>query len=239
MELLPEIEYTRPATADYMEEDDDNKDGEVEDDGNADKNDSEGDVDVETGPKTLAITGHHSEDENDIRTRTGGNDAIQVQMGSDEDDAAVKENNGNEIESGADINNNNGDGAVTTDPAVEIQQAPVDPPGQMAADQEVPTDAVPPPLPNFHSNTLYTATTSTTCSICIDEFEEGEQIRLLPRCGHGYHTDCILPWLTERQGCCPFCKTPALPPPNEEDGAAKEEGENEPQEQSTSPAVEP
>jgi hypothetical protein len=53
----------------------------------------------------------------------------------------------------------------------------------------------------------YTTTTCTTCSICIDEFEEGERIRLLPRCGHAFHTDCIWPWLTERQGCCPLCKT--------------------------------
>jgi hypothetical protein len=24
-------------------------------------------------------------------------------------------------------------------------------------------------------------------------------------------SECILPWLTERQGCCPLCKTPVLP----------------------------
>jgi len=55
------------------------------------------------------------------------------------------------------------------------------------------------------------ATTSCTmCSICIDDFEPGEMIRVLPRCRHGFHTDCILPWLTERQGCCPLCKTPVL-----------------------------
>lgn len=53
---------------------------------------------------------------------------------------------------------------------------------------------------------LFTTTMSTSCSICIEDFEEGEKIRLLPRCGHAFHTDCILPWLTERQGCCPCCK---------------------------------
>jgi hypothetical protein len=50
-------------------------------------------------------------------------------------------------------------------------------------------------------------TTCTACSICIDDFEMGETIRLLPRCRHAFHTDCIMPWLTERQGCCPLCKT--------------------------------
>jgi len=56
----------------------------------------------------------------------------------------------------------------------------------------------------------FTTTTCTTCSICIDEFEEGETIRLLPRCGHAFHTSCILPWLQDRQGCCPLCKTEVL-----------------------------
>lgn len=56
----------------------------------------------------------------------------------------------------------------------------------------------------------FTTTTCTTCSICIDEFEEGEKIRLLPLCGHAFHTECIMPWLQDRQGCCPLCKTPVL-----------------------------
>ncbi|KAL3810887.1 hypothetical protein ACHAXA_009658, partial [Cyclostephanos tholiformis] len=52
---------------------------------------------------------------------------------------------------------------------------------------------------------------SSCCSICIDEFIPGERLRMLPRCNHVFHTECILPWLTERQGCCPVCKTPVLP----------------------------
>jgi len=51
---------------------------------------------------------------------------------------------------------------------------------------------------------------STMCSICIDDFEEGEKLILLPKCQHGFHKDCIHPWLTERQGCCPFCKRSVL-----------------------------
>ncbi len=53
-------------------------------------------------------------------------------------------------------------------------------------------------------------TSCTTCSICIDEFEVGERLRLLPRCKHAFHTDCIMPWLTERQGCCPLCKAKVI-----------------------------
>ena len=56
----------------------------------------------------------------------------------------------------------------------------------------------------------FTTTTCTTCSICIDEFEEGEKVRLLPLCGHAFHTECIMPWLKDRHGCCPLCKTGVL-----------------------------
>lgn len=56
------------------------------------------------------------------------------------------------------------------------------------------------------SDKVLLACKSTMCSICIDEFVAGEKIIMLPRCRHGFHRDCIHPWLTERQGCCPFCK---------------------------------
>ena len=52
---------------------------------------------------------------------------------------------------------------------------------------------------------------SSCCSICLEEFRPGEVLRLLPRCEHAFHTECILPWLTERQGCCPMCKVRVLP----------------------------
>ena len=46
---------------------------------------------------------------------------------------------------------------------------------------------------------------STSCSICLDDYDPGEHVRVLP-CGHTFHGDCIFPWLTERSPTCPLCK---------------------------------
>jgi len=50
---------------------------------------------------------------------------------------------------------------------------------------------------------------SPCCAICIDEFEHMEKVRVLP-CGHKFHEDCLVPWLTERHASCPLCKMDVL-----------------------------
>lgn len=49
-----------------------------------------------------------------------------------------------------------------------------------------------------------------SCAICLEDFVQGERVRLLPRCRHVFHTEHILPWLVDIRGCCPLCKTPVL-----------------------------
>ena len=53
-------------------------------------------------------------------------------------------------------------------------------------------------------------TFSISCSVCLSDFEHGEEVKLLPMCGHLFHTDCIMPWLTEKKGSCPLCQTDVL-----------------------------
>ncbi len=45
-----------------------------------------------------------------------------------------------------------------------------------------------------------------SCHICLAEYDKGQSLVLLPRCGHLFHYDCILPWLTEYKHHCPSCK---------------------------------
>ena len=45
-----------------------------------------------------------------------------------------------------------------------------------------------------------------SCAVCRAGFERGDQCLGLPRCGHAYHAECLVPWLAENK-CCPLCKT--------------------------------
>lgn len=49
------------------------------------------------------------------------------------------------------------------------------------------------------------------CSICLEQFQEGEQVTSLP-CLHQFHGACVQPWLRQqgRNSACPECKTPVF-----------------------------
>jgi E3 ubiquitin-protein ligase EL5 len=59
------------------------------------------------------------------------------------------------------------------------------------------------------------------CAVCLAELTDGEAARFLPRCGHGFHAECVELWLLGHS-TCPLCRvevdkmdaalTLALPP---------------------------
>ncbi|KAF7852122.1 hypothetical protein BT93_L0518 [Corymbia citriodora subsp. variegata] len=56
------------------------------------------------------------------------------------------------------------------------------------------------------------ATSSICCSICLSEYRETDVLRLLPGCGHYFHSKCVDPWLRMNPSC-PNCRTlPVLTP---------------------------
>ncbi|KAL8494004.1 hypothetical protein ACS0TY_024979 [Phlomoides rotata] len=46
----------------------------------------------------------------------------------------------------------------------------------------------------------------TECIICLSDFAAGEKIRVLEKCNHGFHLQCIQKWLVSRSSC-PTCRT--------------------------------
>lgn len=48
------------------------------------------------------------------------------------------------------------------------------------------------------------------CSVCLSELAEGEEARMLPKCNHGFHLECIDMWF-HSHSTCPLCRTPVGP----------------------------
>ena len=48
------------------------------------------------------------------------------------------------------------------------------------------------------------------CSICTEDFNKGEEVRVLP-CNHKFHPACVDPWLLNVSGTCPLCRIDLRP----------------------------
>ncbi|CAI8590127.1 unnamed protein product [Vicia faba] len=48
---------------------------------------------------------------------------------------------------------------------------------------------------------------ATECAVCLSEFEPGETGRVLPKCNHSFHTECIDMWF-HSHSTCPLCRAP-------------------------------
>ncbi|XP_057439814.1 NEP1-interacting protein 1-like [Lotus japonicus] len=62
------------------------------------------------------------------------------------------------------------------------------------------------PFHRFNSNKIMKLCNKSCCSICFQDFEDEELVRILPKCGHIFHLECIDKWLVQ-QGSCPMCRT--------------------------------
>ncbi|KAG4959049.1 hypothetical protein AAZX31_13G075400 [Glycine max] len=48
------------------------------------------------------------------------------------------------------------------------------------------------------------------CAVCLCEFEPEDKLRLLPKCSHAFHMECIDTWLLSHS-TCPLCRATLLP----------------------------
>jgi hypothetical protein len=49
-------------------------------------------------------------------------------------------------------------------------------------------------------------TDSEECAICLAEFARGDEVRVLPPCGHRFHAACVDVWLMS-SSTCPSCRS--------------------------------
>uniref|UniRef100_A0A7C9EQS8 RING-type E3 ubiquitin transferase n=1 Tax=Opuntia streptacantha TaxID=393608 RepID=A0A7C9EQS8_OPUST len=61
----------------------------------------------------------------------------------------------------------------------------------------------------------------TDCAVCLNEFKEDENLRLMPNCQHAFHIPCIDEWL-KTQSNCPLCRAGMYPPPPSGGGRVEE-----------------
>lgn len=50
-----------------------------------------------------------------------------------------------------------------------------------------------------------------SCTICLEEFEQDDEIRCLTNCTHVLHQHCLDRWMDHLKLNCPLCRTPILP----------------------------
>ncbi|KAE9448663.1 hypothetical protein C3L33_19426, partial [Rhododendron williamsianum] len=60
-------------------------------------------------------------------------------------------------------------------------------------------------LPFFKFSSLKGLRGGLECAVCLSKFEDVEVLRLLPKCKHAFHINCVDQWL-ENHSSCPLCR---------------------------------
>ncbi|KAH6779481.1 hypothetical protein C2S52_010718 [Perilla frutescens var. hirtella] len=60
-------------------------------------------------------------------------------------------------------------------------------------------------LPMFRFSSLRGQKEGLECAVCLNKFEADEVLRLLPKCKHAFHVECVDTWL-EAHSTCPLCR---------------------------------
>ncbi|KAK7303766.1 hypothetical protein RJT34_14681 [Clitoria ternatea] len=69
-------------------------------------------------------------------------------------------------------------------------------------------------LPVFSYDPKTQSETPPECAVCLSEFELGETGRILPKCKHSFHIDCIDMWF-HSHSTCPLCRAPVEAEPED------------------------
>ncbi|KAG0452740.1 hypothetical protein HPP92_025404 [Vanilla planifolia] len=73
----------------------------------------------------------------------------------------------------------------------------------------LPADALPTVVFSSGAGIPGGASSMADCAICLQEFLDGDALRLLPDCGHGFHVGCVDRWIAARRSC-PTCRKTCL-----------------------------
>lgn len=60
-------------------------------------------------------------------------------------------------------------------------------------------------LPMFRFSSLRGHKDGLECAVCLNKFDAEEVLRLLPKCKHAFHVECVDTWL-EAHSTCPLCR---------------------------------
>ncbi|KAI3784282.1 hypothetical protein L1987_43378 [Smallanthus sonchifolius] len=112
-----------------------------------------------------------------------------------------------------------GDGGASVRAALSMRRA-----GRLAAASRGLDAEVLETFPTFAYSTvkgLKIGKGALECAVCLNEFEDEETIRLIPKCDHVFHAECIDAWL-EHHVTCPVCRCDLVPKPGESTQLASE-----------------